>query len=1465
MSVRKLNLTLGYTAQHPELAEWQRYAVAWFAHSQQNLRERTRAVRLFLLGFVRELSLPTDPKVFFAASTPVPPFLGSVASDAATGAMMSNHVHQFLQFVLEREFGTKDGTGALLIHAGYRNPVPWVVNARTRAVADKNLSWVTQQEPGMETWRSLAVKWWENIDSRHRVLKLLLAGYLEKRPQFFDPRSFLAEGAQHDGLEEALPDRISEYGIQCRNMVHNFLNFVLAETCSQERDRAKTLLPGYRNPVDRPRRAGPESVDRTLGTLARRQLPNAEEWCRLGAEWLATINAGKLKVTAIRRFIEHYVVAHDLPGDPRQFLREGCELPDFFSKVCDPEHRGVNINDVVHDFLEWVLAVVRADGTGQGFRNPVPRLKGLSRSSIEFTWMTRLHPKLNWWADEAAAWLSREGPNKWQQGAERRAIKHFMRHLSETDIDISPQAVFGPTSTLISTKDWLPRHCRVAATTNFFYHFLADVLRRHKEQEDWRNPVTLISTVDHSHVLSWVPRKASVLAGWRQLALEWLEQNAPRSKQNLPGTRQALTQFFRHFLLRDDVPKDVHQFFATELPSFYKTACTRTVNGVGYNNEIHRFLAFVMARVGIEGLNPVPLESVLGGRAPSPQRSPSQDRSLEAIARNHPEYEAWRVFACEYLAGATNAMMPRTGAMRAFLEDYLARQQLPADPAFLLSRDNVVPAFFTTTCEDTHAGRGRANHVWAFIEFVLDRGFSSPDVRGRPVRLPAFHNPFERLSYKGLPARDESVHNPLPYGYLDELRMLLSQGPTFKDWVHARSLAGKEDGLSPDWFEVREEQLDKADPDCVWRLRHRQAAAGGPVLEMWSPVRWVALLTKLVLPLRTFQVRFLDSGEADFWRYDDGVPGKEWSPNEHPHTRHLAKGTVRKPVQQGVFRRKASGSEVKTVLYINTNKTNDIGKGGPQKGFEMPWLAGGSLHQDIYYWLAKLRDWQSKYNPVTRRASWKELKSRHLGANGKTDAQLAGYPDATFLFRQPETITEERHLPVTGPAMRGAWYYLLQLLERKLAARRETLPSGAPIKLVEPRALRTREKLITLFPLHSLRVSLITALALEGQVPFSILQKLVGHSRLLMTLYYTKPGAGHIRDALTKASARLAEGAEGSVVRFLADTEYKTLLDTAIANCVPALKSCVDEHPANRNPAGWMLMHHGACLVGGNTSPVDAERHLGGCYNGGPLLVETGKANKVYGPVPGGSRNCIRCRWFVTEPHHLPALAAHFNNLAYHFDEARNACLAYETKLQEFKRRKAAAEAQGLPFAEAPGLRTAERTWETAMSRFSSLAEDLVACWRLVDRCQQALQSHRSGSALLAVGNEVDIHIAFEETESELLQLAGVCDGAEVYPDLDPGKAVFRRSQLLDAALSREGIPPMFVYLSEAEQLLAGNAFLRQVGQKLGDGNAQLGLRRAIALVDAGRHLGQVLGMDLHELLPSTPLQPIPISLATED
>jgi len=832
------------------------------------------------------------------------------------------------------------------------------------------------------------------------------------------------------------------------------------------------------------------------------------------------------------------------------------------------------------------------------------------------------------------------------------------------------------------------------------------------------------------------------------------------------------------------------------------------------------------------------------------------DTSLGWVEREYPQLAAWRTLAVEWLKGETTGISARLEAFVAFFERYIFQQRLPLDPAIFLARETILPDFCSTACPDSVQGIKYNNTIHAFLNFVLLRQFSEIADDGQPVVSPAFRNPVTRLSRKGMPRRDESVHSPLPYGYIDELRSILAAGPHFRDWQWAQSKLRRG---APDWFPVTEAQIDRHDPDCVWRVRAVSPGyRGGQILEMWSPVRWVALLVKLILPLRTFQVRMLDSGEADTWHYAAGA----WALNPS----RLAQGSERQPLQQGVFRRRNAlddGDAGPAVLYINTNKTADIAKPGPEKGYVLPWPSGGPVHQDVFYWLEKLRSWQEKYNAVSRRTAWTELDGRHIHA--KSEVQLAGYPDACFLFRMPEAGSDECHLPVTSNIMDRIWFGLLETLELRLADRGETHSNGAPIRLLPPPAERANQSNATLFPLHSLRVSLITALALEGQVPFAVLQKLVGHSRLLMTLYYTKPGAKHIRDVLLDAAKRLEANKEVSIQNFLLDTAHDQLLQRAICNSVPSLAAAIPQHPAARNPAGWMPMHHGLCLVGGNTSEVEDNGAVGGCYNGGTRI---GPASALkFGPVPGGSRNCVRCRWFVTEPHYLPALAAHFNTLAYHFDEARNACLTHEQELQCLKKEKADSEDAGIPFPRQKAFRQAERVWESAMRRFSDLAEDLVACWRLIERCKAALEDPQGdGTQLVTTGTVSDVQAAFEETESELLQLAGVCDSVEVYPDLEPGKAIFRRSQLLDAVLYRDDLPPVFMLLSEKEQLLAGNAFMRRLAQQMNPANPALGQREVIRMMDAGARLSQHFDLDLTSLLPAArsvqtiPTKPRPLT-----
>ncbi|GAK18296.1 putative membrane protein [Vibrio sp. JCM 19053] len=87
------------------------------------------------------------------------------------------------------------------------------------------------------------------------------------------------------------------------------------------------------------------------------------------------------------------------------------------------------------------------------------------------------------------------------------------------------------------------------------------------------------------------------------------------------------------------------------------------------------------------------------------------------------------------------------------------------------------------------------------------------------------------------------------------------------------------------------------------------------------------------------------------------------------------------------------------------------------------------------------------------------------------------------------------------------WYRLLLALENQLAEQGDTLDNGERLKLVVdyPEGATERSKVATLFPLHSLRVSLITAYTMDTQLPLPVISKLLaGHTRLLMTIYYNK-------------------------------------------------------------------------------------------------------------------------------------------------------------------------------------------------------------------------------------------------------------------------------------------------------------------------------------------------------------------------
>jgi hypothetical protein len=272
------------------------------------------------------------------------------------------------------------------------------------------------------------------------------------------------------------------------------------------------------------------------------------------------------------------------------------------------------------------------------------------------------------------------------------------------------------------------------------------------------------------------------------------------------------------------------------------------------------------------------------------------------------------------------------------------------------------------------------------------------------------------------------------------------------------------------------------------------------------------------------------------------------------------------------------------------------------------------------------------------------------------------------------------------------------------------------------------------------------------------------------------------------------------------------------------------------------------CLAGGNTAPIEGTTDIAGCFNGGPKVKVDSRM--VNSPVPGGSRNCIRCRWLVTDASYFAALVAQFNNISYRLGEVRDETVRLEVGVQNIRRRKAAVENDGRPFLEQGELTQAQRLYDSQAVKFNSLCGDLMACMRLIRRCEKALEDDFGlGDSLIAVGSADDVKAALEETDSELLQLIGVCEDAEIYPDLDAGTATLRLGQFLDSAFYNEGLPPILMSLPQRQQLAVANKICRKLAAAAQPNDVIKGRREIVSVLDAGERLSTYLGIDLKDFV----------------
>nr|WP_227842373.1 hypothetical protein [Halomonas zhuhanensis] len=450
-----------------------------------------------------------------------------------------------------------------------------------------------------------------------------------------------------------------------------------------------------------------------------------------------------------------------------------------------------------------------------------------------------------------------------------------------------------------------------------------------------------------------------------------------------------------------------------------------------------------------------------------------------------------------------------------------------------------------------------------------------------------------------------------------------------------------------------------------------------------------------------------------------------------------------------------------------------------------------------------------------------------------------------FLFRQRNSP-----FPISIQAPKNPWYRLLSRLEEDVFRTGQTLVNGERLRFVKDYGDDYDEdksaKMATEYPLHSLRVSLITCYTMDTDLPLPVISKLLaGHTRLLMTIYYNKITPSVMAEKMKEADATLVEEGEDSLRNFLADAEMNQIQLRSAYNSDQY--NSVEAALANRNPIGWEERATGLCLVGGNSARSDETATAGGCWNGGALIRDSANGDfRVYGPVPHGPENCPRCRWFITDASYLPALNSHFNQVSYKAHQAAELAVEIEGQLEALKDELFIAEEAGDVFLKHRELQILERRYEKQRVEADEYAKDYIASFNLINRLIQ-IENGRGdedeSQKLVAVGSSEDLNVSmkFIETDSELLHLSLLCEDAEFYPDLHDDlrktPAIAKRTNALSRMMTRSGYQPIFLEMDERTQLIAGNVIMRKMA-KISNADDKLeGYRIAANYIEAQEYL----------------------------
>lgn len=731
-------------------------------------------------------------------------------------------------------------------------------------------------------------------------------------------------------------------------------------------------------------------------------------------------------------------------------------------------------------------------------------------------------------------------------------------------------------------------------------------------------------------------------------------------------------------------------------------------------------------------------------------------------------------------------------ALRLLTDFMITLQREETTSERIFSRANVKALLEFAANWSTASSRGLAmSKVFDFAEWYCLE-FAKHEHRSPPFDMTRYDVEQFLKALPPAPMRHAEVAaRPMPTRFHHMLKEIILE----RNFAWPKSLCAGTTGLPVHW-------IPWTDPET------------GKMTSVFCEVLARMLLMQLDLPLRNVQVRRLDSGEGDDRQYDP--ESKTWAMAGGPHAGHWRRQRAKNP-HRGAIREIITETGTIAGFWVNSNKTQDSASVFDEtSGYEIPWQ-----HDEVLENVVAMRRWQERYNPVAGPLPHAEVPPG-IFADEPSRAVRALLPDRFYLFRYPQnTGPRGREAPPSYKVFLQFFLDALAELERRLRAE----DPDSPITIITSRDSAGAPRK-AIFTMHGMRSSTLTALHLAG-VPIGILSKLVaGHATILMTLRYTKFEPAHVSEVLNDARSKVQVNARGEFANFLKNAQVADVMRMTARlsdDGVHQVKSTYDE------PSLWSRMDIGICPNGGTL-----------CKIGGDLLQKrkekSGHDKSSYKEVPGGHRNCVRCRFFVTGLPFLLPLSARATAILARIDGMTKRIAGLGKEVEEAKHERFSV-GNCVPDTLRQKILILEETYYSEIELRDQAFADAHATMVLIEKIRAIATSGdaATGSKLpMLVGADGVPQVSFREsTRFELVD--AVVQASRWFPSINSAELEAERDEFLNQVLYRNGYVPITLSpLTEQERRKAADALAELLLVEIGALETQNVIEGRKTLADLG-------------------------------